>query len=290
MMQSTNPSGSHETVRLGEDRVVNRIGLGAMRITGPGGWGPPSDRENALTLLRRAVDMGINFIDTSDAYGPETSELLIARALYPYADNLIIATKGGYERPERGRWIANGRPEHLHEAVEESLKRLRLECFDLYLLHAPDPYVPFEESIGELARLREAGKIRSVGLSNVDVEQLGIAQKIVPIVAIENRYHVLNRIYEGLVDICEQENIVFLPWAPLASGYLAGEENILSLMAQRYQVTPAQVALSWLLRRSPNLLPIPGTCNIQHLEENLASSSIVLSDEAYQELSQLSTY
>jgi pyridoxine 4-dehydrogenase len=267
------------TFRIGGDLEVRRLGFGAMRITGPGVIGWPEDRENSLAVLRRAIELGVNLIDTADSYGPEVSELLIAEALHPYPDGLVIATKGGLVHTERGRWPVDGSPEHLREACEASLRRLRLERIDLYQLHRPDPDVPLEDSVGELARLRGEGKIRHVGLSNVSVEQLARAQAIVPIASVQNRYSLAERKYEDVLEACERQGVAFLPWYPLAVGDLALPGGALGRVASARGVTPAQVALAWLLARSPTVCPIPGTGSLRHLEENLAAASLELTDE-----------
>src|SRR5918998_4360817 len=264
------------TFDVGGDLAVNRLGFGAMRLTGAGILGEPEDPEAARGVLRRALELGINLIDTSDAYGPEVNERQIAEALYPYPEDLVIATKGGLTRPGPGKWERDGRPEHLREACESSLLRLRVERIDLYQLHSPDPDVPFEESVGALAELRSEGKIRHVGLSNVSVGQLEQAQQIVPIVSVQNRYSLVERFSEDVVEICEHEGLGFIPWFPLATGRLARPGGPLDEIATRYDATPAQVALAWLLARSPVMLPIPGTSSIEHLEENVAAQSIEL--------------
>jgi pyridoxine 4-dehydrogenase len=267
------------TVRIGGDLEVCRMGFGAMRICGPGILGWPGDRENALRVLRRAVELGVDLIDTADAYGPEVSELLIAEALHPYADGLVVATKGGVLRSSSGAWSRDGRPEHLREACEASLRRLRLDRIDLYQLHGPDRAVPFEETVGELARLRDEGKIRHVGLSNVSVELLRRAQALVPVVSVQNRYSVPDREAEEVVDECERESIAFLPWYPLAAGDLAQPGGALGRIARARDATPAQIALAWLLARSPVVAPIPGTASVAHLEENVAALGIELTEE-----------
>jgi aryl-alcohol dehydrogenase-like predicted oxidoreductase len=266
-------AGMAGTIDVGGDLTVNRLGFGAMRITGDGIWGPPADRDEAKAVLRRAVELGVNFIDTADSYGPDVSEELISEALYPYPDDLVIATKGGLERPGPGQWVANGRPEHLIRACEGSLRRLRLEQIPLYQLHRPDPRVPIEDSIGALASLKEQGRIRHIGVSNVNEEQLRRAQRVTPIVSIQNRYNVDDRGSESLVDLCEQEQLVFLPWAPIQDlDHNGGVQEL----AARHGVTPRQIVLAWLLARSPAILPIPGTGSVSHLEANLAAAAIKL--------------
>jgi pyridoxine 4-dehydrogenase len=268
------------TFQIGGDLEVRRLGFGAMRLCGPGIRGWPEDRENALQVLRRAVELGASLVDTADSYGPEVNELQVAEALHPYADGIVIATKGGLLRDDRpGGWPADGRPEHLREACEGSLRRLRLERIDLYQLHRPDPKVPFAESVGELARLREEGKIRHVGLSNVDVEQLARAQEIVPVVSVQNRYNLADRHSEDVLEACEAEGIAFFPWWPLAVGDLAEPGGRLDSVARAHDATPAQVALAWLLARSPVVCPIPGTASLQHLEENMRAADLELTRE-----------
>jgi pyridoxine 4-dehydrogenase len=268
------------TLLIGGDLEVRRLGFGAMRLCGPGIRGWPEDRENALRVLRRAVELGANLVDTADSYGPEVNELQVGQALHPYADTLVIATKGGLVRNgDRGEWPEDGRPEHLREACEGSLRRLRLERIDLYQLHRPDPKVPFEESVGELARLRAEGKIRHVGLSNVDVDQLARAQAIVPVVSVQNRYNIADRRWEDVLEACEEQGIAFFPWRPLAVGHLADPGGRLEAVAKAHGATPAQVALAWLLARSPVVCPIPGTASLQHLEENMAAAELELSQE-----------
>jgi aryl-alcohol dehydrogenase-like predicted oxidoreductase len=267
---------TNTTWKLDGDRTVNRLGFGAMRVTGQGIWGWPPDRENALKVLRRAVELGVNLIDTADAYGPETSELLIAEALHPYPQGLVIATKGGLTRPGPGQWVPNGRPEHLKQAVEGSLKRLRLERIDLYQLHTVDPEVPIEQSLGALKQMQDAGKIRHVGLSNVDPDEIARAQKIVPIVSVQNRYNIEDRKSENVLRYCEKENLGFLPWFPIGGGGGLKPENPLNAAAKAHNVSVYQVALAWLLQRSPVMLPIPGTSSLQHLEENVAAAKLKL--------------
>ncbi|HZM27018.1 MAG TPA: aldo/keto reductase [Gemmatimonadales bacterium] len=261
------------TIDVGGDLTDNRLGFGAMRITGNGIWGPPADRDEAKAVLRRAVELGINFIDTADSYGPHISEELIKEALHPYPDDLVIATKGGLERTGPGQWPANGRPEHLIEACEGSLRRLELEQIPLYQFHRPDPAVPLEDSIGAIVTLKGQGKIRHIGLSNVTEEQLRRAQRLTPIVSIQNRYNVDDRRSESLVDLCEQEQMVFLPWAPIQN---LDSNRTVQQFAQRYDATPRQIVLAWLLARSPSILPIPGTGSVSHLEDNVAAAAIKL--------------
>jgi len=269
-------------ITLGGDLRVNRLGFGAMRITGPGVWGDPPDVSAAVRLLRRAVHLGVNFIDTADAYGPQVSENLLARALYPYPPDLVIATKGGLIRPAREAWTRDGRPEHLRAACEGSLKRLRVDRIDVYQLHAPDPSVPIEESIGELVRLRAQGKIRHIGVSNVTVEQLERCERLAPIVSVQNRYNFDDRQSEDVLEHCAAHGIAFLPWAPLASGGHATRpegRRALARVAERRQVSVAQVALAWLLQHAAVMLPIPGTASLTHLEENIAVASLQLAGE-----------
>jgi aryl-alcohol dehydrogenase-like predicted oxidoreductase len=253
-----------------------------MRITGPGIWGEPADREVAKAVLRRAVELGITLIDTADAYGPDVSEQLIAEALHPYPAGLVIATKGGLVRGGPGNWVQDGRPEHLTAALDGSLKRLKIDCIDLYQLHSPDRKVPFEDSVGALAEFRRVGKIRHVGLSNVDVDQLERARKIVPIATVQNRYNLTDRTSESVLEACHRSNIGFIPWFPLATGELAKAGGALAQIAQAHDATPSQIALAWLLQRSTVVLPIPGTGSIAHLEENDAADRIQLSDEQRQ--------
>jgi aryl-alcohol dehydrogenase-like predicted oxidoreductase len=270
---STPQAGAAGTIDLGGDLTVNRLGYGAMRITGDGIWGEPKSRDEAKAVLRRAVEIGVNFIDTADSYGPHVSETLIGEALSPYAEDLVIATKGGLVRPGPGNWQPDGRPEHLREALEGSLRRLKVEQIALYQFHRPDPKVPLEDSIGALVELKEQGKIRHIGVSNFTEEQLRAAQRLTPIVSLQNRYNVDDRASESLVDLCEQEQLVFLPWAPIQNldGNTAVQEA-----AAAHGATPHQIVLAWLLARSPNILPIPGTGSAGHLEENVAAASIEL--------------
>jgi pyridoxine 4-dehydrogenase len=276
------------TFDVGGDLAVNRLGFGAMRLCGPGIWGEPEDPEAALGVLRRALELGINLIDTSDAYGPEVNERQIAEALHPYPEDLVVATKGGLTRPGPRQWEPDGRPGQLREACESSLLRLRLERIDLYQLHSPDPGVHFEESVGTLAELREEGKIRHVGLSNVSVEQLEQAQEIVPIATVQNRYSLVERSSEDVLEACGRDGIGFIPWFPLATGDLARSGGPLDEIAARHTAAPSQVALAWLLARSPAMLPIPGTSSAEHLEENVAASTLELDQEEIQELAALS--
>jgi len=269
------------TWKLDGDLTVNRLGFGAMRITGEGIWGWPSDRQNALKVLRRAVELGVNLIDTADAYGPETSELLIAQALHPYPQGLVIATKGGLTRPGPGHWVPDGRPEHLKQAVEGSLKRLRLERIDLYQLHAVDSKVPIEDSLGALKEMQDSGKIRHVGLSNVDPDEIARAQKVVPIVSVQNRYNIEDRTSENVLVYCEKKNLGFLPWFPIGGGGGLKSENPLNVAAWAHAVSVVQVALAWLLERSPVMLPIPGTASLAHLEQNVAAAKLKLTPEEW---------
>ncbi|MFY9910597.1 MAG: aldo/keto reductase [Candidatus Sulfotelmatobacter sp.] len=270
-------------VSLGGELSVHRLGFGAMRLTGEGIWGPPKDRKLALAVLRRAVECGVNFIDTADSYGPHVSEELIAEALFPYPKDLVIATKGGWNRPGPDQWTHDASPSHLRKAIEGSLKRLRLDRIEVYQLHIPDPAVAFDTSVETLARLRNQGKIRLVGLSNVTQEHIERARRIVPIVSVQNRYSFADREWDYVVDYCERNRIAFIPWYPLAAGTVAGE--LLNRIAQAHGATPMQIALSWLLQRSPVMLPIPGTSSIEHLEQNVAAASMRLSDQEYEELS-----
>jgi pyridoxine 4-dehydrogenase len=270
------------TFQLGGDLSVNRLGFGAMRITGEGIWGWPPDRENAKKVLRRAVDLGVNLIDTADAYGPETSEFLIAEALHPYPKGVVIATKGGLTRPGPGEWVPNCRPDYLSQCVDKSLKRLKLERIDVYQLHTVDRKVPIEESLGALKAAQDAGKIRHVGLSNVAVQEIERAKKVLPIVSIQNRYNIEDRDSEDVLSYCEKEKMGFLPWAPVGGngrGSLTKSGNPLEAEAKRHNVTAVQLALAWLLQKSPVMLPIPGTANIAHLEENMAAAKLQLTPD-----------
>lgn len=275
------------TFLLGGDLPVRRLGFGAMRITGPGIWGPPENPEHAIAVLRRAVELGVNFIDTADSYGPHVSEELIAEALHPYPDDLVIATKGGLTRQGPNRWRPVGRPAYLRQQVEMSLRRLKLERIDLYQLHRIDPDTPVEDSLGELRALQSEGKIRHIGLSEVGVAQLAHSRAIATIVSIQNRYNLSDRASEDVLDYADRENIAFIPWNPVATGLLARPGGILDAMAHRHGATPAQLALAWLLRRSPVMLPIPGTSSILHLEENIGAATVALTDDELADLSRL---
>jgi pyridoxine 4-dehydrogenase len=271
--------------RIADDLRVTRLGYGAMRITGKGIWGEPADRAEAVRLLRRAVELGINFIDTADSYGPGVSEEIIAEALHPYPANLVIATKGGFERPGPDRWIENGKPQHLKSACEGTLRRLRLERIDLYQLHRIDPKVPAEEQLGALKELQAEGKIKHIGLSEVSVRQIQHAQTIVPIVSVQNRYSLSDRGSEDVLEYCEKQKMDFIPWFPLAAGKLTGGESPVLHVAGELKVTPSQVALAWLLARSPVMLPIPGTSHVEHLEENIAAAGLKIDQKQMKELS-----
>jgi len=278
----TAPAARAGSIQLG-DLTVNRLGYGAMRITGKGVWGEPDDRAAAVATLRRAVELGVNFIDTADSYGPYVSEEIISEALAPYPPGLVIATKAGWERVGPGKWSHNASPAHLEAALEGSLKRLRLDRIDVFQLHIPDPAVSFDASMNTLARLRDQGKIRHVALSNVTLEHLERARKIVPIISVQNRYSFADREWDYLLDHCAENNIAFIPWAPLGQNRQAHE--ILEKGAASIGATPLQVALAWLLQRSPVILPIPGTSSVAHLEENVAAASLRLPDELFNELS-----
>jgi aryl-alcohol dehydrogenase-like predicted oxidoreductase len=272
------------SIDIGGDLSVNRFGFGAMRLTGPGIWGEPEDREECKRVLRRVLELGINLIDTADSYGPEVSERLIAETLYPYPDELVIATKGGLTRPGPNRWVPDGRPEHLREACEGSLKRLRVDRIDVYQFHRPDPNVPFEESVGALVQLKKEGKIRHIGLSNVNVDELERAQKLTPIVSVQNRYSLMDRRSESVLLACSLEEVAFIPWNPLEVGELSRAGGPLADIAGRYGATPGQVALAWLLAHSPVMLPIPGTSKVAHLEENIGAVALELAPGELAEL------
>jgi aryl-alcohol dehydrogenase-like predicted oxidoreductase len=271
-------------ITIGGDVVVNRLGFGAMRITGDGIWGEPKDPAAAVAVLRRAVELGVNFIDTADSYGPEVSERLIAEALYPYPKDLVIATKGGFTRRGPNRWDAVGRPEYLWQCVEMSLRRLRLDRIELYQLHRIDPKVPMEESLGALKEMQAAGKIRHIGLSEVSVKEIEKARKIAPIVSVQNLYNLGNRKHEDVVNYCDREGLAFIPWFPVAAGALAKPDSPLHKIAKANGATASQLSIAWLLQRSPEMLPIPGTSSVAHLEENVASSSIHLSAREWEQI------
>jgi len=272
---------------IGDDLRVRRLGFGAMRITGDGIWGEPADRAEAVRVLRRAVELGINFIDTADSYGPGVSEEIIAEALHPYPTGLVIATKGGYMRPGPNQWLENGKPEHLRSACEGSLRRLRLDRIDLYQLHRIDPKVPAEDQLGVLGDLQAQGKIKHIGLSEVSVRQIQHARTIVPIVSVQNRYSVTDRGSEDVLEYCEREKMSFIPWFPLAAGRVSGSESPIGRIAGRWKATPSQLALAWLLARSPVMLPIPGTSRVEHLEENVAAAELRIDANKRQELDRL---
>ncbi len=272
-------------VSLGGELSVNRLGYGAMRLTGDGIWGPPKDRKAALAVLHRAVELDVNFIDTADSYGPYVNEELIAEALFPYPPRLVIATKGGWNRPGPNQWTHDATPSHLRKAVEGSLKRLRLDRIDVYQLHTPDPVVSFDVSVETLAELRNEGKIGLVALSNVTREHIERARKIVPIVSVQNRYSFADREWDYVVDYCQKNGLAFIPWFPLGAGKVAGE--VLNRIAEAHGASRTQIALAWLLRRSPIMLPIPGTSSVSHLEQNVAATSLRLTEEEFEELSKV---
>src|SRR3954452_18772395 len=274
---------------IGGDLEVNRLGYGAMRITGDGVWGPPDDHDGAIAVLKRAVELGIDFIDTADSYGPQVSEELIAEALHPYPQGLVIATKAGLERTGPGGWPRNGRPEHIKEAIEGSLRRLKVDRIDLYQLHAPDPDVPYAESVGAMKELQDEGKVKHVGVSNVSVEQLAEARSIVEVVSVQNRYSVSDRDAEDVLEVCEQDGLAFIPWFPLAAGELTKPGGLLDRIAERHDATVSQIAIAWLLHHAPNTLPIPGTKSIEHLEENVAAGALRLDDDELRELDEAAT-
>jgi pyridoxine 4-dehydrogenase len=279
---SSAPNAAASSVwKIGGDLLVNRLGFGAMRLTGEGVWGWPPDRGNALKVLKRAVELGVDLIDTADAYGPEVSELLIAEALHPYPKDLVIATKGGLTRPGPGQWTPNGRPEYLKQCVDKSLKRLKLERIDLYQLHRIDSKVPAEESLGALKEMQAAGKIRHVGLSEVSPEQIERARKVLPIVTVQNRYNINDRKWDNTLAYCEKEKIGFMPWAPVAGGHGFQSGSGLEAVAKQHGVSVYQLAIAWLLHRSPAMLPIPGTSSVPHLEENVSAASLKLGPEEW---------
>ena len=277
-------TAANPTFTIGGDLQVNRLGFGAMRITGDGVWGWPTDRANSLQVLKRVVNLGVNLIDTADAYGPETSELLIAEALHPYPKGLVIATKGGNTRPGPGQWVPNGRPDYLKTCVDKSLKRLRLERIDLWQLHRIDPKVPVEESLGAIKEAQQAGKIRHVGLSEVSVAEIERARKVLPIVSVQNRYNIGDRKWDSVVDYCEKENLGFLPWFPVGGGRGVRAGAALDAVAKAHNASVYQVALAWELQRSPVMLPIPGTQNVKHVEENCAAPKLKLTPEEWKSL------
>ena len=283
MIKTINAAGSG-SFTLDDNLSVHRLGFGAMRLTGNGVWGPPRDRAEALAVLRRAVELGINLIDTAESYGPHVSEELIAEALHPYPPGLVIATKGGYDRSGPNRWEINASPERLREELEGSLRRLRLERIDLYQVHRIDPNVPDEEQFETLREFQRAGKVRHIGLSEVSVDQIVRARLHIEVVSVQNRYNIADREWEGVLDYCTRERIAFIPWYPLQTGKLAKAGGPLARVAQAHDATPSQIALAWLLRRSPVILPIPGTSKVSHLEENTAAASIKLTDEEFEAL------
>jgi len=284
MTDSNRPAARSGTFPIGGDLPVYRMGFGTMRLTGRGVWGEPRDHAEALTVLRRSVDLGINLLDTADSYGPEVAERLIAEALHPYPRGLVIATKGGFRRPGPDRWVEDGRPQHLREACEGSLRRLRVERIDLYQLHRIDSKVPMEDQIGTLLDLQRAGKIRHIGLSEVTVEQIDAVRRMATIVSVQNRYNLVDRRSESVLDYCSREGLGFIPWYPLATGALAKPGAQLARVAEQLHATPAQVALAWLLAKSPVMLPIPGTSSVAHLEENMGAAGIELDDAQFEEL------
>jgi pyridoxine 4-dehydrogenase len=273
--------------RIGNDLPIARLGFGAMRITGKGVWGEPADRAEAIRVLRRAVELGINFIDTADSYGPHVSEEIIAEALHPYPAGLVIATKGGFDRPGPNQWVENGRPEHLRSACEGSLRRLRLDGIDLYQLHRIDPKVPAADQLGTLKDLQAQGKIKHIGLSEVKVRQIQDAQAIVQVVSVQNRYSVSDRGSEDVLEYCEKQGIGFIPWFPLAAGKLSGADSPINRVAAQAKATTSQVALAWLLARSPVMLPIPGTSSVKHLEENVAAAGLRMDETTMDELGEM---
>ncbi len=288
MTTTRSPASAAGTFALGGDLTVNRLGYGAMQLTGSGVWGDPKDPAEALRVLRRAVELGVNFIDTADSYGPVVAEQLIKKALHPYADDLVIATKAGLTRQGPGRWTPVGRPEYLRQQAELSLRNLGLDRIDLFQLHRIDPAVPLEDQVGELKSLQDEGKIRHIGLSEVTVDQLRAAQEIAPIVSVQNLFNLVNRSAESLLDYATANDIAFIPWFPLATGALAGAGSPLAKLAAAHGATPSQLALAWLLRRSPVMLPIPGTSTVGHLEDNIAGAAIELTDEQFAELNAVS--
>jgi aryl-alcohol dehydrogenase-like predicted oxidoreductase len=285
-MTATPNAAAAGQITIGGDLKVNRLGFGAMRITGKGIWGPPADIPTAVKVVQRTLQLGINFIDTADSYGPEISETIIAQALYPYPADLVIATKGGLVRPGPDQWTPNGDPKHLREVCEGSLRRLRRDRIDLYQLHMPDPRVPYADSVGELVRLKQEGKIRHIGVSNVSLQELQQAERLTPVMSVQNRFNMEDRRSDGVLEYCASKSIPFIPWAPLDSGrHTTGSVEALARIAQRRKVSVGAVAIAWLLKHSPAMLPIPGTGSVKHLEENVAAASMQLSAEDFAELS-----
>ena len=280
-------AGHNGELLIADDFLVARLGLGTMRLTGKGIWGEPADRNEAIRVVRRAVELGVNFIDTADSYGPYVTERIIAEALYPYPQGVVIATKGGFERPGPDQWVENGKPEHLKSACELSLRQLRLDRIGLYQLHRIDPDVPVENQLGALKDLQAEGKIKHIGLSEVSVSQLQYARTIVPIASVQNRYSVTDRGSEDVLDYCEENDIVFIPWFPLAAGQLAGPDSPLRRVAAQKNATPSQVALAWLLARSPVIVPIPGTSKVAHLVENVAAAAMTLTEDEFNSVNQM---
>ncbi len=283
-MKAAISAAASGVLRLGGDRPVHRLGFGAMRITGPGIWGPPADREECRKVLRRAVELGTSFIDTAESYGPHVSEELIAEALHPYPLELTIATKGGLDRPGPDRWQPNCRPERLRQELEGSLRRLRIDCIDLYQLHRIDPAVPEADQFGELQQFQREGKIRQIGLSEVAAVQIERAETFFAVVSVQNRYNLVDREWEPVLEYCNRRRIAFIPWFPLQAGRTDETGGPMADIARRHQATPSQIALAWLLRRSPVMLPIPGTSKVDHLEENMRAAALTLTDEEYEAL------
>jgi pyridoxine 4-dehydrogenase len=282
--ETDKPATASGTFEIGGDLSVHRLGFGTMRLTGAGVWGEPANHGEAIAVLRRAVDLGIDLLDTADSYGPEVAERLIAEALHPYPSGLVIATKAGFQRPGPNVWVEDGRPEHLRSACEGSLRRLRLERIDLFQLHRIDPKVAIEDQIGALLDLQSAGKIRHIGLSEVSVRQIEAVRRLAPVVSVQNRYNLTDRKSEDVLDYCTRENLGFIPWFPLATGSLANPGGPLARVAETLGAQPAQVALAWLLRKSPVMLPIPGTSSVKHLEENTAAALLDLDEAVLEEL------
>jgi pyridoxine 4-dehydrogenase len=283
-MTSDSVAAGAGTITLGGELTVSRLGYGAMQLTGPGVWGPPADRDECVRVLRRAVELGVNFIDTADSYGPDVSEDIIFEALHPYPEGLVIGTKGGLLRTGPGIWPPCGRPEYLRQEVEMSLRRLKLEQIDLYQLHRIDSLVPVEDSLGELKTLQDEGKIRLIGISEVSVDEIEQCRRVVDVVSVQNLYNLADRQHEDVVDYCTENDIAFIPWFPLATGKLAGSGGALDEASKRHGVTPAQLALAWVLQRCPQMLPIPGTSKVAHLEENMKAASVELTSEEFAEL------